>query len=121
MKIDDANAIFRAFADETRLRILHLLTLGELCVCEIMEALRLPQSKVSRHLAHLRDAGMVEDRKEGLWVYYSLSAPRSALQQSIVSCVGCCFGDVPTLQADLKRARAALSRRACGAEAGVSA
>lgn len=65
--------ILKALADETRLRCVMLLEAeGELCVCEITYALVLSQPKVSRHLALLRDAGIVTDRREGLWVYYRI-------------------------------------------------
>lgn len=98
-----ADRTFRAFADETRLRILHLLTKGELCVCDIMSALQAPQSKISRHLAYLRQAGLVVDRREGPWKHYSLAPSKSALQRSIIACVGSCLGEVPALKQDLKR------------------
>jgi ArsR family transcriptional regulator len=65
--------IFKGLADEVRLRILSLLlTEGELCVCDIIAALRLPQSTISRHLAYLRKSGLVNDRRCGLWMYYSV-------------------------------------------------
>ena len=64
--------IFKALADETRLRILLLLLDGELCVCELIAALELPQSTVSRHLAYLKRTGWVRDRKQGVWMYYRL-------------------------------------------------
>jgi len=64
--------LFRALADETRLRIVALLSHGELCVCHLEAALRLSQPKVSRHLATLRAAQVVEDRRDGSWVYYRL-------------------------------------------------
>lgn len=64
--------LFRALGDETRLRILALLAHGELCVCHLQDALELPQPTVSRQLAILRAAGLVEDRREGTWVYYRL-------------------------------------------------
>ncbi len=62
--------IFKALADETRLRILTLLLDGELCVCELIAALELPQSTISRHLAYLRKCGWVQDRRQGVWMYY---------------------------------------------------
>lgn len=65
--------LFKALADETRLRILALLLGGELCVCEIIAALALPQSTISRHLAYLRNAGWVQDRRQGMWMYYRLA------------------------------------------------
>lgn len=65
---------FKTLADETRLGILMLLyTEGELCVCDIIAALQLPQSKVSRHLAYLKKFATVIDRREGLWNYYSIN------------------------------------------------
>jgi ArsR family transcriptional regulator len=63
---------FKALSDETRLRILALLINGEMCVCDLMAILDLPQSTVSRHLAYLRNAGWVEDRRQGVWMYYQL-------------------------------------------------
>lgn len=64
--------IFKALSDETRLRILKLLEYGELCVCDIVEALQMVQPKVSFHLSVLKDAGFIKDRKHGRWISYSL-------------------------------------------------
>lgn len=71
--------LFKALADETRLRILALLLDGELCVCELIAALGLPQSTVSRHLAYLRNAGWVQDRRQGVWMYYRLNETEHCL------------------------------------------
>ena len=65
--------VFAALADETRRRILGLLASGEICVCHIHEALAVPQPTASRHLAHLRKAGLVSTRRDGLWVHYRLA------------------------------------------------
>lgn len=65
--------IFKALSDPTRLRIAALLTHGELCVCDLMEILKLPQSTISRHMARLKSAGIVKDRRQGKWVHYSLA------------------------------------------------
>lgn len=66
------NAI-KALSDEIRLRIINLLSFcDEVCVCEMVDALSLPQSTISRHLTVLKNAGIVEDRKQGLWVLYKL-------------------------------------------------
>ena len=70
--------IFKACADETRLRILVLLGQGQLCVCEIVDVLDMPQGKVSRHLAVLRRAGLVDDERKGTWIHYSLSGSQQA-------------------------------------------
>ena len=64
--------LFKALADATRLRILGLLLTGEVCVCDIHESLKIPQSKASRHLAYLRRSGLVETRRDGLWIHYRL-------------------------------------------------
>lgn len=95
--------MFKAFADETRLRILHFLTHGEACVCDIVDTLKLPQSKVSRHLAYLRNAGFVLARKDGLWKHYSLAKPQGKFHQSLIKCLRGCFSEVTALQADRRR------------------
>jgi len=66
---------FKALADETRLRILKLLGVREMCVCEVMVALGLTQPTASHHLGILENAGLVKDRKEGKWVFYSIANP----------------------------------------------
>ncbi|MFC1526869.1 ArsR/SmtB family transcription factor [Candidatus Latescibacterota bacterium] len=71
--------IFRACADATRLRILYILCEGELCVCELVDVLQMAQGKVSRHLAQLRQAGLVRDRREGVWIHYSLAPAKVPL------------------------------------------
>ena len=68
----EMEVLFKALADATRLRILGLLLTGEVCVCDIHESLKIPQSKASRHLAYLRKSGLVETRRDGLWVHYRL-------------------------------------------------
>lgn len=64
--------IFKALSDETRIRIINLLYEKELCVCDILHTLNIPQTKTSRHLACLKHAGLVADRQQAQWVYYSL-------------------------------------------------
>lgn len=67
--------LFKSLSEETRLRILVLLQEhGELCICDLMAALDLPQSTVSRHVAYLKNAGWLQDRRGGVWMYYSLTA-----------------------------------------------
>lgn len=65
--------LLKVVAEENRLRILCILKEGELCVCKIIEFLELSQSLVSHHLKILKDAGLIEDDKQGLWVHYSLT------------------------------------------------
>ena len=78
--------VFKAVADATRLKILKLLSGGELCICEIMLALKKPQSSVSHNLSILEDAGLVKERKEGKWCRYSIS---SQAVIDMVSLAGC--------------------------------
>jgi ArsR family transcriptional regulator len=85
--LNDMETVFKALADSTRLRILGLLLAGEVCVCHIHEALRIPQSKASRHLAYLRRSGLVTARRAGTWMHYQLAElpdpVMSTLQHSI--------------------------------------
>jgi ArsR family transcriptional regulator len=76
--------VFKALSDETRLRILCLLLEGELCVCDLMAVLQLPQSTVSRHLAYLKNSGWVDDRRCGVWMYYSIAENGSELQNGLL-------------------------------------
>jgi ArsR family transcriptional regulator, arsenate/arsenite/antimonite-responsive transcriptional repressor len=76
--------VFRALADETRLRILALLRDGEVCVCHIQGGLRLPQPTISRHLAYLRRSGLVHARREGVWMHYRLAPTSSPVVQQVV-------------------------------------
>jgi len=94
--------LFRAVADETRLRILNLLVRGELCVCEIEQALDIGQSKASRHLAYLRSAGLVSDHREGPWMYYSMTEPDGTAHRMVLKWLADANGDVPQASADLK-------------------
>jgi ArsR family transcriptional regulator len=103
--------VFKALADPTRIRILGLLTRGEICVCHIHESLRLPQSLVSRHLAYLRRSGLVETRKEGLWVHYRL-ARRDNVMQAMLDAVYHCVGHLSTVAKDAKRLE---KKTGCGA------
>jgi ArsR family transcriptional regulator len=65
--------LFHALSDETRLSILERLRLGERCVCDLTDALDAAQSRLSFHLKVLKDAGLVTDRREGRWMYYTLN------------------------------------------------
>src|SRR5919107_3515339 len=68
-----AAVLFHALSDETRLSILQRLRLGERCVCDLTDALDAAQSRLSFHLKVLKDAGLVNDRREGRWMYYTLN------------------------------------------------
>ena len=97
--------MFRAFSEPTRLRILNLLLGGELCVCDVVNTLRIAQPTASRHLAYLKKAGLVEARRDGLWMHYKLASPQTAFHRKLIECLGCCKHDVPQLAKDVKRLR----------------
>jgi ArsR family transcriptional regulator len=109
---DTVDLMFRAFSDRTRLRILHVLRGGELCVGDIVASLRAPQPRVSRHLAYLRKARLVRVRKTGLWSHYSLAPAKTPFHRKLLECLGRCFTEVRELQAD--EARAAKIRKSGG-------
>jgi ArsR family transcriptional regulator len=104
--------MFRAFSDRNRLRILHVLLGGELCVGDIVEILQAPQPRVSRHLAYLRKAGLVVARRSGQWCHYSLAPVKTPFHGKLLECLSKCFGEVPELRAD--GARAAKIRKSGG-------
>ncbi len=102
--------MLRALGDQTRARILKLLLKGELCVCELEAALGLPQSKVSRHLTVLRSAGLVEDRRDGLWIFYSLLKPKNDFETSIIQTIKSALSDSELVKQDQKRLTKKLSQ-----------
>jgi ArsR family transcriptional regulator len=105
--------LFRAFSDRTRLRILHLLGPGELCVGDIVTALRLPQARTSRHLGYLRRAGLVRVRENGLWCFYSLARATSPLHRSLLRCLSQCGTAIPEFGPDLRRATGLKKKGGC--------
>ena len=99
----DMEQVLKALGDATRLRILGLLLAGEVCVCHIHESLRIPQPKASRHLAYLRRSGLVETRKDGLWVYYRLAEPRDPVIATIQQAVTHALQHLDAVRSDIDR------------------
>jgi ArsR family transcriptional regulator len=86
-KVKDLEAltsVYAALADPTRLRILSLLGDGEICVCHIHASLDVPQPTASRHLAYLRKSGLVEARREGIWMHYRLAPPENPVVAAVI-------------------------------------
>jgi ArsR family transcriptional regulator len=102
-EIKNIARIFKALADETRLRILYLLQRRELCVCEIVKVLGISQSKASRHLAYLKNAGLVEDRRKGVWIYYSLDSAKDQFWQHLMTYLNGCLEGNHVLATDLAK------------------
>ena len=95
--------VFKALADATRLRILGLLLSGEVCVCDIHESLKIPQPKASRHLAYLRRAGLVDTRREGLWIHYRLGTLPDPVLNAIGQAVHHALTHIETVRRDGER------------------
>jgi ArsR family transcriptional regulator, arsenate/arsenite/antimonite-responsive transcriptional repressor len=95
--------LFKALADATRLRILGLLLTGEVCVCDIHESLKIPQPKASRHLAYLRRSGLVETRREGLWMHYRLGTLADPVLAAIADAVRHALTHLDSVQRDAVR------------------
>jgi len=95
--------IYRCLCDETRLRILHLLTNGPLCVCHFQEVLKLPQVAVSKHLAYLRVNGLVQTRRHGKWIIYSVANDATAELDLQLRCLQDCVQSNPLFRQDLSR------------------
>ena len=86
--MDNLARILKALADPTRMRIIHLLqSRDELCVCEIVDALQLPQYSISRHLGILKAAGLVGDWRQGKWMHYSINSGLSQEDRAVIDAV----------------------------------
>jgi len=110
----NAPELFAAFANPMRLRILNLLQQQqEICVCDLCEVLGEPQPKVSRHLALLRGARLVEVRTQGKWKFYGLVQPTTPLHRTLVRCVRSCLGELEQLAADRERLATIQPRLRC--------
>lgn len=105
--------LFRALGDETRVRIVALLAHGELCVCHIEKALELSQPNISRHLGVLRMAGVVDARRDGMWVYYQLAEQEHAAVQEMLTTLTRAFGAEKAIRADHAKLRKACGPAAC--------
>jgi ArsR family transcriptional regulator len=110
--VDDLDALFKGFADPTRLRILNALAAGELCVCDLVDLLSLPQPAVSRHLAYLRRTGLVVATREWKFAHYRLAEPANAIHRNLLACVRSCFTGVPSLDAERAAAGIRVRERA---------
>ncbi len=108
----DIARFFKTLADESRLQILWLLSRHEeLCVCDIIEALQVTQSKVSRHLTHLKYAGLVTDRKAGAWSHYSLCPVTNELERAQLEALLASMSQHPAAAAVLQRLQAWLEHK----------
>lgn len=105
---------FQSLSEEIRLRILSLLMdIEELCVCDFIEVLQLPQSTVSRHLAHLKNVGWLRDRREGVWIYYTMVRPLPPLQQALLPVLEAFLREQAVTVSDRRRLAACHDKGSC--------
>ncbi|HUF35540.1 MAG TPA: metalloregulator ArsR/SmtB family transcription factor [Gemmatimonadales bacterium] len=109
--VSDLDALFRGFADPTRIRILNLLAAGELCVCDIVAILGLPQSTVSRHLGYLRRSRLVEVERGARFDHYRLADPSNPVHRNLINCVRGCFQGIGSLDVERGLAEARVGER----------
>ncbi len=100
----EQTTLFRILSDETRLRALALMhAAGEVCICELVHALGVPQPKISRHMAVMRDGGIVAPRRDAQWVFYALNPALPDWQQAVISAAMPSLKGSPITAQDLTR------------------
>lgn len=102
----DLIQIYQCFCDETRLRIVNLLRQGPLCVCHLQELLAEPQVKISKHLAYMKEKGIVHAQRHQNWMIYSLPQQPAAELEANLKCLQDCVQTHPVFKADLRRLQA---------------
>lgn len=108
--VEEPHSLFRALGDPTRIRIVNLLAAGELCVCDVVELLSLPQPTISRHLALLRSTGLVRTRRLGRFMHYRLANPGTELHATLLGALQRDL-DSQTLSAERSEAEARVAER----------
>jgi len=106
---------FKALSDETRLRIVMLLTEGELCVCDLMAVLEEPQSKVSRHLTYLKYSGLTSSRRVGVWMHYSLNEPTNGIYKAQLNLLKKQLSHLPQFRKDMQKLNDLKKKGSCKA------
>jgi ArsR family transcriptional regulator len=99
----DLVKIYECLCDPTRLRLLNVLAQGPVCVCHFQDVLGEPQVKISKHLAYLRERGLVESERQGNWVIYVLAAKPSRELRANLACLQECAQSIPVFKRDLAR------------------
>lgn len=112
-KLKELERYFKALGDINRLRILNLLLHGELCVCDIQHVLGSSQPSVSRHLAYLKNSGLVLDRRDGLRIFYRLPESRYGTRKRLFEFLQHAYRNEPELQEDTSRLKEAIKEGSC--------
>jgi ArsR family transcriptional regulator, arsenate/arsenite/antimonite-responsive transcriptional repressor len=113
MRMKELEQYFKALADTNRLRILNLLLHGELCVCDIQHVLASSQPNVSRHLAYLKNSGLVLDRRDGLRIFYRLNEPKQGTKKKLFAFLQDAYRNQEDLHEDTARLREAIRDGCC--------
>ncbi len=110
--------VLKAMGEPTRIRLLNLLRVGDICVCDLQAVLRISQSNVSRHLAALRHVGLVNYTRKGFRIIYSLAPASTPQMSSLHDLLHRCCSLEPALQQDIMRFRQAVAKGECRLESG---
>lgn len=113
LEVRPASGLLKALADDTRLRIVALLAHGELCVCHIASALELNQPNASQHLTVLRNAGVVDCRRNGSWIHYRLASEQDPVRARILRAVLDGFAELSAANEDRRRLSATRGGVSC--------
>jgi ArsR family transcriptional regulator len=99
--METVTQLFKALSEPVRLRIITLLLNGERCVCDLMAVLDMPQSTVSRHLAYLKNAGLITGKRQGVWMYYQLAKADSDLHAGLIALLKSQLPEILQTKADM--------------------
>jgi ArsR family transcriptional regulator len=109
----DLEQSFKGLADQSRLRIINLLLHGELCGCDIKHVLNNSQPNISRHLTYLKNAGLVQDRRDGYRIFYRLTGPQKRSRKQLFQFLQSAFKDEEPMKRDIERLKQAIKGGAC--------
>lgn len=109
----DLEKSFKGLADPSRLRIINLLLHGELCGCDIKHVLKNSQPNISRHLTYLKNAGLVQDRRDGYRIFYRLTEPQKGSRKQLFEFLRSAFKNDEPMQQDVERLKQAIKGGAC--------
>jgi ArsR family transcriptional regulator, arsenate/arsenite/antimonite-responsive transcriptional repressor len=118
--VEDIAQIYKALSEQMRLRMLMLLTQGELCVCDLMAVLEEPQSKVSRHLAYLKHSGLIQSKRVGTWMHYFLRDPLDELAGARLEFLKKELSRLDWAKADAEKMKVVQAMKLCENSAGTS-
>jgi ArsR family transcriptional regulator, arsenate/arsenite/antimonite-responsive transcriptional repressor len=107
--------LYKALSEETRIRIMMLLTQGELCVCDVQAVLDEPQSKVSRHLAYLKHSGLVSSKRVGVWMHYLIKETADGTCKAQLAFMEENLSKLPQFAADRKKLQEFQKQKGCDA------